>query len=84
MNTITQADANKIRIALDEGRRGAASLSQLASAHDLAERAGLQACTGELKKYLVLKVAPQQVGAGRDLLLGMTSGALTHYLLRRI
>ena len=67
------------------GRAGKATLAQLAGAHDLAEDGGLNHCLGELRT-LIRDATPEPPfrSEGKDILLGVGAGIITHYLLKRV
>jgi hypothetical protein len=82
---LTPDEAVKVRMVLDLARDGKASLGELGTAHDLAESAGLTATAGELRGYVRHKVTPKTTpDTGRDLVLGIASGMITHHLLGKI
>jgi hypothetical protein len=83
--TLNQKKAAEIRQILDLARDGSATLSQLGLAHDMAADLGLVATAGELRGYIRHKITPPaSATTGRDLMLGVASGMLTHHLLRGI
>lgn len=84
MNKLTPQQAAQLRSTLDEARAGRATVADLGAAHDLAASAGLAGCSGELRQHLLAKLAPSSASASRDVVLGIATGALTHYLLRGI
>jgi hypothetical protein len=67
------------------GRAGKATLAELASAHDLAEDGGLNHCLGELRTH-IRNATPEPAfrTEGKDILLGVGAGIITHYLLKSI
>lgn len=81
--TLTPTQISEIQKALAEARAGRATLSQLARAHDLAEDACLNGTLGELREH-IRRMTPRPVFrmGGRDILLGVISGVLTHLLLK--
>lgn len=83
MSKVTQAEASQLRAALEAGRRGTASLTQLATAHDLAVSLGADQVAAELRARLHVATSTVERGRlARDLALGVVSGALTHLVLR--
>jgi hypothetical protein len=81
---LTREQIIQVKQAVDLAREGRSTLSQMASAHELCEGAGLEGCAAELRGHMREKLDPGHHGAGRDLLLGVASGALTHYVLRGV
>jgi hypothetical protein len=81
--TLTPTEIADIQSVLAQARAGRATLSQLAHAHDLAEDACLNGTLGELREH-IRKMTPRPVFrmGGRDILLGVISGVLTHLLLK--
>jgi two-component sensor histidine kinase len=84
VTSLTPQQASQVKRAIDLAREGRATLSQMASAHELCEGAGLEGCAGELRGHMREKLDPSHHKTGRDLLLGVASGALTHYMLRGV
>jgi hypothetical protein len=82
MTMLNPAQAAQLRRTLDAARAGRATVAELGAAHDLAASAGLAGCAGELRGHLLAKLSPRTASIGRDVVLGLTTGALTHYLLR--
>jgi hypothetical protein len=83
--TLNQKKAAEIRQILDLARNGSATLAQLGLAHDQAIELGFAATAGELRGYIRHKITPPTFATtGRDLMLGVASGMLTHHLLRGI
>jgi hypothetical protein len=65
-------------------RVGKASMTQLATAHDLANAASLNGCLGEIRQHIRGIVQPPAYhAAGKNVALGVVSGILTHMLLGR-
>jgi hypothetical protein len=78
-------DAQQIGKALEAGRRGGASVTQLAIAHELAEKHGLSGATAELRRYIRNAIPDPENGAvalGRTIGLGVLAGLMTHVTLR--
>jgi hypothetical protein len=82
--SLPPADVSRLRDALTRARRGTASLVDLATAHDLAGRAGLRGCEAELAGHMRRKLDNGASPVGREVILGVATGALTHYLMRGI
>jgi hypothetical protein len=83
----TEKDQATIRTALVAARRGGASISQLAIAHGLAEKHQLANATVEIRTHLRNLIPDPNNGwmsIGKIIGLGMTSGMLTHFLLRAV
>lgn len=79
---LTPPEIASLRKALDDGRAGRASLSQLAQAHDLAEAAGAVHTVGELRGHIRrMTPAPAASTVGKALALGVVSGVLTNMLI---
>ena len=74
----------RIRKVREDAREGRATLAALGAAHDLCESANLTACAGELRGYMREKLDPKHRSAGRELVLGVVSGIITHHVLRGI
>jgi len=80
---LTSDEIAVIQGTLALAREGRATLVQLATAHDLAIGAVLNGCLGELRAHIYQMVAPPRYHMeGKDILLGVASGFLTHFLLR--
>jgi len=73
--------ANSIRLSLDKGRRGEATLTELARAYDLSCLPELAGCNNELRLLMLDKLQPDSTSVRRDVAVGVISGALTHLLL---
>ena len=84
MTKLTTEQAKQVQSTLKLARLGRATVLQMATAHELATDAALTGCSTELQHHMVQKLDPTRRYASRDLLLGMASGALTHYLLRGV
>jgi len=81
---LSNEEVAQIRGVLALAREGRATLVQLAAAHDLAIGAVLNGCLGELRDHIRQMVSPPPFRAeGKNIALGIASGILTHYLLRR-
>lgn len=80
MPSPTRAQVDQVRAALDAARSGSGSLSQLATAHDLAAGSGLPSCAAELRSHMRRRLTPDS-GIARDVVLGLATGVLTHHLL---
>jgi hypothetical protein len=83
--TLTPAEVAVLRSTLDRARSGGATLGELGQACDLAARSGLPGCSAELRQHLARQAGsepPRRVA--RDVVLGVATGALTHYLLRGV
>jgi hypothetical protein len=82
--TLTRAQADQVKSAVARGRAGRATLPELAAALDLSASGGLPGCAGELRGHLLRKLgtSSRTSSMGRDVVLGLATGALTHYLLR--
>ena len=82
MKTLTPAEVAQIQSTLALARQGKATLVQLATAHELANGAGLNHSLGELRAHIRHMVAPLPLHeATKDIVLGVISGILTHHLL---
>jgi hypothetical protein len=81
---LSKADAARFRETLVNARRGTASLVDLAAAHDLAVKANLRGCEAELAGHMRRKLDNGASPIGREVILGVATGALTHYLMRGI
>lgn len=81
--TLTKEQASRVRGAIARARAGRASAAELGAALDLAAAGGLPGCAGELRGYLLkrLGTAPAR-GVGRDVAIGLATGAATHFILR--
>jgi hypothetical protein len=73
--------ADAIRRALERGRSGSATLSELATAYDLSCLPELAGCNNELRLLMLDKLRPDSTSVRRDVAVGVVSGALTHLLL---
>jgi len=73
--------ADTIRRALDRGRAGRATLTELARAYDLSCLPELAGCNNELRLLMLDKLQPGSTSVHRDVAVGVVSGALTHLLL---
>ena len=82
MTKLSRGQISRVQDTLLASRTGSATLVELATAHELCEGAGLEGCVTELRARMREKLDAGQSGTGRDLLLGLASGALTHYMLR--
>jgi len=75
--------AESVSEILARARANRASLGDLGTAHDLAVAAGLPACASELLGHLRTRVsADRPSGLGRDVLVGLATGLLTHQVLK--
>jgi hypothetical protein len=84
MNLSTK-EAQEIKNTLDLARNGKATLVQLASAHDLAEKGTLNGCLGEIRVHMAARVNPPRFHVGaKEILLGVISGMLTAHILKEI
>lgn len=81
---LSPSEVSAVQNTLVLARAGKATLSQLATAHDLANGASLNGCLGEIRHHIrgIVQQPPLQ-SLGKDVALGMVSGVLTHLLLRR-
>jgi len=78
-------DVATMRAALDAARQGGASVSQLAHAHELAEKHHLPTVTAELRAHLRHVIPDPMNGhlpTARMICLGVISGVVTHLVLR--
>jgi hypothetical protein len=87
MPSLSLNQTTKIRTVLLEARAGRSTLTELGAAHDLAASAGLADCAAELREHIRTKIGPgstKPVGrpVGREVVLGLATGALTHYMLK--
>lgn len=83
MADLTKEHALGLRETLSRARSGRATLGEVAAAHDLAAAAGLAGTSAELREHLRRRIDPARArSVSRDVLLGVASGALTHYLLK--
>ena len=88
--TLTPAEIATVKNTIDLARKGRATLTQLAVAHDLANSAALSGCLGELRAHIRNMVSPTPLHAGpialtgKDLALGVISGIVTHLILRDV
>jgi len=85
MDKPTPAEVEEIRRTMADARAGHASLAKIAAARDLCLRAGLPGCAEELRIHALRKLdadKPAPRSAGRDVVLGVATGALTHYLMK--
>lgn len=73
--------ADTIRRALEGGRRGTATLAELARAYDLSCLPELAGCNNELRLLMLDKLQPGPESVRRDVAVGVVSGAITHFLL---
>ncbi len=81
---LSKTDASRLHEIVVQARRGTASLVDLSVAHDLAGRAGLRGCEAELAGHMRKKLDNGASPIGREVILGVATGALTHYLMRGI
>jgi len=85
MAALTQNEVSRLRDTIASARGGRASLTELASAHEIAERAGLPGCAAELRSHIRAVAAdhhaPDQWNIGRDVATGVVSGVITTLLL---
>ena len=84
MTKLTTEQGLEIEKTITLGRKGRASLTQLAHAHDLCQGAGLTACSAELRAHIRTMAADHDVAhkrTGRDVLTGVISGMITHAIL---
>lgn len=83
--TLSKSEASEIQKTLDLARSGKATLAQLAVAHDLAVSGTLNNCLGEIRAHIRRQVSsPPWHMEGKEILLGVASGFITHFLLRRL
>lgn len=88
MRSLTKDEVAQVRHILATAREDRATLAQLGMACDLAMEAGLADCAGELREHLRKKIGPERAvsgrpgAVGRDVVLGIVTGALTHHLLK--
>lgn len=81
---LTDIEVQEIRRALKAGRKGQATLSQLARAHTLAERQQLGGTLGELREHIRrMTPAPPLRTEAKSILLGVISGVITWLILGR-
>lgn len=82
---LTISEAADVQSTLIKARQGAATLSQLARAHDLASRAELNGCLGELREHLrsAIPSPTRKAEVVRDIALGVVAGLITEHLLRQ-
>lgn len=66
---------------LKRGRRGAATLAELGAAYDLTCSPELTGCNNEIRLLMLNKLQPSRRSVGRDVAVGVVSGALTHVIL---
>ena len=77
----TLEEARFIKRALVAGRRGHATLPQLATAHSVAVGCDLGGCAGELRQYILVCVEPRKEFSWlKALLIGIIAGTITHKL----
>ena len=82
MKTLTPAEVTQIQSTLALARQGKATLVQLATAHELANGAGLSHSLGELRAHIHQMVTPPVLhDSSKHIVLGVISGILTHYVL---
>ena len=82
MKTLTPTEAATVQSTLALARQGRATLVQLATAHDLANGAGLNGTLGELRAHIRQAVTPPPLhDSSKHIVLGVISGILTHHLL---
>lgn len=84
MKKLTPQEIGLLQSTLKEAREGRATLTQAATAHDLAQAAGLVQCSAELRAHireLAADHAEPKRKAGRDVFTGVVSGVMTHILL---
>jgi hypothetical protein len=83
---LTPAEVVLVRRTIAAARAGRAPLADVAAARDLCLRAELPGCAEELRGHALraLSPGPAPRSAGRDVLLGVATGALTHYLMKGI
>jgi hypothetical protein len=77
-------EAAKIQTALTAARRGGASVSQLAEAHELAEKHQLAAVTADLRRHLRNLIPDPNNGrmsVSRSFTIGVASGLMTWILV---
>jgi hypothetical protein len=80
-----EKDRSTIAVALVAARSGGASVPQLARAHELAEKHGLHNTTAEIRGHLRNIIPDPNSSAfayGRSLVIGVSAGFITHFLLR--
>jgi hypothetical protein len=83
MKPLTPAEVAQVQSTLALARQGRATLAQLAAAHDLASRAGLDGTLGELGEHMRRMIPPPRLhDSSKHIALGVISGLLTHYILR--
>ncbi len=83
MRKLTKEEASQVSAALARARAGRASAAELGAALDLAAAGGLPGCAGELRGHLLKKLgAGPARGVGRDVAIGLATGAATHFILR--
>lgn len=85
---LTPAEVERLRSTIAAARAGRARLADVAAARDLCLASGLQGCAEELRGHALRALgagtSTRPSSAGRDVLLGVTTGAITHYLMRGI
>jgi hypothetical protein len=84
MKQLSQSEKEQLRSTISAAREGRATLPQLASAYELASAAILPGCMEEIRGHMQrrLSVKAGERSVGRDLLLGLTTGTIAHYLLK--
>lgn len=84
MTKLSQVEISQLKDTMARARGGRASLTNLAAAHSLCEKAGLPGCAAELRAHVRAVAAdhhePHRT-AGKDIFTGVVSGIVTHVLL---
>ncbi len=85
MKQLSQPELVQIRTALEAGRRGRATLTQLAAAHDLATAGQLSGCLGELRDLIrACTPTPPFRNEAKSIILGVISGIFANMLLTHV
>jgi hypothetical protein len=84
MKKLSPGEIQLLQDTLKAARGGRATLTQAATAHDLAQAAELVHCSAELRAHireLAADHSEPKRKAGRDVFTGVVSGVMTHVLL---
>ena len=83
----TKAELEFVQKTLGYARQGGASLTDLAQAHDIAQKYKMVATTAELRKYLISHVpgaTTPPISYVKMMGLGMLTGIFTHFFLKTV
>jgi len=81
---MTKADADFVRTAVADGQAGQATLSELARAHDICERAGATKTLGVLRSQIrAMTPGPERSSFLKSVFAGLIAGSIVSLTLGR-